>query len=93
MQKILIIVATMLSMLSLAACTSTQTGAAVGAGAGAIVGAATTGNVVGTAVGAGIGGVVGAAAGNVLGRLESDPDRCVYQRSDGSRYIDVCPRG
>jgi len=81
------------ALLSLAACTSTQTGAAVGAGAGAIVGATTTGNVVGTAVGAGIGGVVGAAAGNVLGRLESDPDRCVYQRADGSRYVDVCPRG
>jgi phage tail tape-measure protein len=90
MHKILITAA---ALLSLAACTSTQTGAAVGAGAGAIVGAATTGNVVGTAVGAGIGGVVGAAAGNVLGRLESDPNRCVYQRADGTRYVDICPRG
>lgn len=81
------------ALLSLAACTSTQTGAAVGAGAGAIVGAATTNSLLGTAVGAGIGGVAGAAVGNVLGRVENDPNRCVYQRADGTRYIDVCPRG
>lgn len=81
------------AILSLAACTSTQVGAGVGAGAGAVVGAATTGNVVGTAVGAGIGAVAGAAAGNVLGRLESDPDRCVYQEADGDRYIAPCPKG
>lgn len=90
MHKILIIAAT---CLSLAACTTTQQGAAVGAGAGAIVGAATTGNLVGTAVGAGIGGVVGAAAGNVLGRVQGSSDICVYQRPNGSTYRDTCPRG
>ncbi|HEV7292131.1 MAG TPA: glycine zipper domain-containing protein [Devosia sp.] len=79
--------------LSLTACTATQQGAAVGAGAGAIVGAAATGNVVGTAVGAGIGGVVGAATGDLLGRAQGTDDRCVYQRADGTRYVDVCPRG
>ncbi|MFD1251480.1 MULTISPECIES: glycine zipper domain-containing protein [Devosia] len=91
MHKILIIAAT---ALSLAACTTTQQGATVGAIGGAIVGAsATGGNIVGTAVGAGIGGVVGAAAGNVLGKVEGSNDRCVYQRPNGTRYIDTCPRG
>ena len=91
MHKILIIAAT---ALSLAACTTTQQGATVGAIGGAIVGAsATGGNIVGTAVGAGIGGVVGAAAVNVLGKVEGSNDRCVYQRPNGTRYIDTCPRG
>lgn len=90
MHRLIIIIAT---VLSLAACTSTQVGAGIGAGTGAVVGAATTGSVLGTAVGAGIGAVAGAAAGNILGRLESDPDKCVYQRADGSRYVDWCPKG
>jgi phage tail tape-measure protein len=90
MHKFLIIAA---AALSLAACTPTQQGAAVGAGAGAIVGAATTGSVVGTAVGAGIGGVVGAAAGNMLGRVEGSRDQCIYERPNGTRYVDTCPRG
>lgn len=90
MHKILIIAAT---CLSLAACTTTQQGAAVGAGAGAIVGAATTGNLVGTAVGAGIGGVVGAAAGSMVGRVDGSNNVCIYQRPNGSRYRDTCPQG
>ncbi|WP_224702954.1 glycine zipper domain-containing protein [Devosia aquimaris] len=90
MHKILILAAT---VLSLAACTTTQQGAAVGAGAGAIVGAATTGTVLGTAVGAGVGGVVGAAAGSMVGRVDGSNNICVYQRADGSRYRDTCPRG
>ena len=90
MHKYLILAAT---ALSLTACSTTQQGAAVGAGAGAIVGAATTGSVLGTAVGAGIGGVVGAAAGDVLGRVEGSPDRCVYQRPNGTQYTDICPQG
>jgi hypothetical protein len=91
MHKVLIIVAT---VLSLAACTTTQQGATVGGIGGAIVGAsATGGNIVGTAVGAGIGAVVGAAAGDLIGRVQGSNDRCVYQRPDGTRYIDTCPRG
>ncbi|MBS3847836.1 YMGG-like glycine zipper-containing protein [Devosia sp. J2-20] len=90
MHKILILAAT---VLSLAACTTTQQGAAVGAGAGAVVGAVTTGNVVGTAVGAGIGGVVGAAAGNLLGKRQGYDNQCVYERANGTRYYDVCPKG
>jgi len=91
MHKFLIVAAT---TLSLAACTTTQQGATVGAIGGAIVGAsATGGSVVGTAVGAGIGGVVGAAAGDILGRVEGSDNRCVYQRPNGTRYIDTCPEG
>ena len=90
MHKFLIIAA---AALSLTACTATQQGAGIGAGAGAIVGAATTGSVLGTVVGAGVGGVVGAAAGNYLGRVEGSNNQCVYERPNGTRYTDVCPRG
>lgn len=90
MHKFLIIAAT---ALSLAACTTTQQGAVIGGVGGAVVGAAATGNVVGTAVGAGVGAVVGAAAGNVLGRVDGTNDICIYERPNGSRYRDTCPRG
>lgn len=91
MHKFLIIVA---ATLSLAACTSTQQGATVGALGGAVVGAsATGGSLLGTVVGAGVGTVVGAAAGDVLGRVQGSNNRCVYQRRDGTQYIDTCPRG
>ncbi|OAM76051.1 hypothetical protein [Devosia elaeis] len=91
MHKILIIAAT---ALSLAACTTTQQGATVGAVGGGVIGAAATGgSLLGTAVGAGVGAVAGAAAGELLGYHGTSRDRCVYQRPDGSRYIDTCPRG
>ena len=90
MHKILIIAAT---CLSLAACSVVEQGAVVGGVGGAVIGAAATGNVVGTAVGAGVGAVVGAAAGNVLGRVAGTSDICIYERADGSRYRDTCPRG
>lgn len=90
MHKILIIVAT---TLSLAACTATQQGAVVGGLGGAVIGSAATGNVAGTVVGAGVGAVVGAAAGNVLGRVSGTDDICIYERPNGSRYRDTCPRG
>ena len=89
MHKILIIAAT---ALSLAACTSTEQGAAIGAVGGGIVGAAVTGNVVGTAVGAGIGAVTGAAAGELLGYYGSSRTQCVYRRTDGTQFIADCPR-
>ncbi len=44
-------------------------------------------------VGAGIGAVAGAAAGELLGYYGTSRDRCVYERADGTRYIDTCPRG
>ena len=84
MHKILIISAT---VLSLAAC------ATVGGLGGAVIGAAAGGTVLSTAVGAGVGTVVGAAAGSVLGRVSGTSDMCIYERADGSRYRDTCPRG
>jgi len=90
MHKFLIIAAT---ALSLTACTTTEQGAVVGGVGGAVIGAAATGNVVGTAVGAGVGAVVGAAAGNVLGRVDGSNDICIYERPNGTRYRDTCPRG
>jgi hypothetical protein len=91
MHKILIIAAT---TLSLAACTTTQQGATVGAIGGGVVGAAATGgSLVGTAVGAGIGAVAGAAAGDLVGYYGESRDRCVYQEPDGDRYIAACPQG
>ena len=91
MHKILIIAATCLSM---AACTTTQQGATVGALGGAVVGATATGDsAAGTLVGAGVGAVVGAAAGEVLGRSSDNPNICIYERRDGTRYRDTCPRG
>jgi hypothetical protein len=29
----------------------------------------------------------------VLGRVSGTDDICIYQRADGSRYRDTCPRG
>ena len=39
----------------------------------------------GAAVGAVGGGIVGAAAGGT--------NQCIYERRDGTRYYDVCPKG
>lgn len=91
MHKILIIAAT---CLSLAACTTTQQGATIGAIGGGVIGAsATGGSLLGTAVGAGVGAVAGAAVGEVVGRSSTGNNICIYQRPDGSRYRDTCPRG
>lgn len=91
MHKILIAA---VATLSLAACTTTQQGATVGAIGGGVIGAAATGgSVVGTAVGAGIGAVAGAAAGDVIGYYGTSRDRCVYRRADGTQYVSTCPRG
>jgi YMGG-like Gly-zipper len=38
--------------------------------------------------GAVIGGAIGLAAGSMIGYTASG--QCVYQRSDGSRYVGVC---
>ena len=91
MHKILILAAT---VLSLAACTTTQQGATVGALGGAVVGASVTGgSAVGTLVGAGVGGVAGAAVGEMVGKRPGYSNQCVYERRDGSRYYDTCPKG
>lgn len=93
MKKIVLVVAALLALLTLAACTSTQRGAGVGAVAGAVIGGATTGTVEGAAVGGAIGAVGGAVAGNLLGRYRDDPTQCVYEDSRGRRFVDACPEG
>ncbi len=91
MHKVLIIAAT---ALSLAACTTTQQGATVGAIGGGIIGAsATGGNIVGTAVGAGIGAVAGAAVGDMVRVHNRARNQCVYVDRNGREFIDTCPRG
>ncbi len=72
---------------SLAACTTTEKGAGIGAVGGAIIGGAVTGDVRGAAVGAAIGGVSGAVIGNTQ---EGAPDQCYYRDRYGNRYLDYC---
>lgn len=73
--------------LTLAACTPTEQGAAIGAASGAAIGAAVTGDVEGAIVGGAIGGVSGA----LIGRASEG--RCYYRDRYGRRYVARCPRG
>ena len=88
MKKILVLVAV---VLSIAGCSQTERGAAIGGLGGAAVGAAVAspGN---TAEGALVGGAVGAVAGALIGRA-SEPGDCYYRDRYGRRYVDRCPSG
>jgi hypothetical protein len=91
MKKIMSIAVAALAALSLAACTTTEQGAGIGAVAGGVVGAATTGTVAGAAIGAGVGAVAGAVIGHVAGR-----DGYCYYRPDHHhhrRWVARCPGG
>ena len=70
---------------SLASCTSTEKGTAIGAGTGAIIGGVVTNSWGGAAVGAVAGGVVG----NLIGRSERR-GYCVYRDRYGHRYEARC---
>jgi YMGG-like Gly-zipper len=74
--------------MTVASCSQTEKGAALGAGSGAIIGGLVSGDVRGAAVGAAIGGVAGAVIGNV----SEQPGQCYYRDRYGNRYIDACPR-
>lgn len=78
-------VAVLLAVLTVAGCTQTERGAAVGATSGAIIGGVLSNNVRGAALGAAIGGVLGAVA--------AQPGQCYYRDRWGRKYIDDCPRG
>jgi predicted small secreted protein len=82
------IIAILLLGASLAACSTTEKGAGIGALSGAVIGGAVTGNVRGAAVGAALGGVSGAVIGNMSDQPE--PDRCYYRDRYGNRYLDYC---
>jgi uncharacterized membrane protein len=70
--------------LTMAGCTQTEKGVAVGAASGAVIGGIVSNDVRGAAVGAAIGGVLGAVA--------AQPGQCYYRDEFGRRYIDDCPR-
>lgn len=74
-------------VLALSACQTPEQTTMAGAAAGAVIGAtiADDGDELQGAV---IGGVAGAAAGSLIGRTSTG--RCVYRRSDGTRYVAAC---
>lgn len=84
MQKIILLVPL---VALLAGCEDLSQQQMVGTAGGAAIGAVVTPN--NPLQGALIGGAVGLAAGTYLGRDASG--RCVYQRSNGSRYLANCP--
>ena len=79
-------IAILLMGLSVASCTQTEKGAAIGATSGAIIGGVATGNVRGAAIGAGVGGIAGALIGNSQERS----GYCVYRDRYGRTYEARC---
>jgi YMGG-like Gly-zipper len=76
------VIAIVVAGLTVAGCTQTEKGAAVGAASGAVIGGIVSNDVRGAAVGAAIGGVLGAVA--------AQPGQCYYRDQWGRRYIDDC---
>lgn len=72
--------------LSIASCTQTEKGAAIGAASGAIIGGAISGDVRGAAIGAAAGGIGGA----LIGSVADQPGQCYYRDRYGRRYISDC---
>lgn len=72
----------------LAACETQEQSQILGAGTGAVIGASVS-NGDDKFKGAVIGGLAGLAAGTLIGQRDSQ-GRCLYERSDGSRYYAAC---
>jgi outer membrane lipoprotein SlyB len=72
--------------LGIAGCTSTQQGAVIGGGVGALAGQAIGGNTGSTLVGAAVGAAAGALIGDAVGR----PGYCRYRNSRGRVYEARC---
>ena len=72
----------------ISACETQQDATIAGAATGALIGAAVS-NDDDKVLGAVIGGTAGALAGRYIGRTQSGS--CVYQRTDGSRFVAACP--
>jgi hypothetical protein len=70
---------------TLASCTTTEKGTAIGAASGALIGGAVTGRWGGAAVGA----VAGGAIGYLIGRSERR-GYCIYRDRHGHRYEARC---
>jgi uncharacterized protein YcfJ len=93
MRSFTLIVAVLLTALTISGCTSSQRAAGAGAIAGGVIGGATTGTLKGAAVGAVVGTVSGAVIGTLLGRSRDNPEQCVFEDRRGRRFIDDCPEG
>ena len=85
MRKFLAILAL---IIPLTACETQQDATIAGAATGALIGAAVS-NDDDKVLGAVIGGAVGAYTGRYIGRTQTGS--CVYERTDGTRYIAACP--
>jgi len=70
---------------ALASCTPTESGTAIGAGTGAVIGGAASNSWRGAAVGAAAGGLVG----NLIGRSQRQ-GYCVYRDRNGRRFEARC---
>ena len=82
MRKIIILMA---MLAPIAACSSTERGAGIGAAGGAAIGGLATGSWEGAAVGA----VAGGAAGALIGRA-NEPGKCLYRDNRGRTYEARC---
>lgn len=80
--------ALMALIVPISACQTQQDATIAGAATGALIGAAVSGDD-DKVLGAVIGGAAGAYAGSYIGRTQSGS--CVYQRTDGTRYVAACP--
>jgi hypothetical protein len=87
MKNTIIAICLAASSLTLAACSETERGTAIGAASGAIIGGAVTGRAGGA--------LVGAAVGGTAGYLIARSDRrgyCLYRDRHGHRYEARCRR-
>ncbi|HET7413626.1 MAG TPA: glycine zipper domain-containing protein [Pararhizobium sp.] len=84
-----IIIAMLMVLAALAACTPTEQGAALGAATGGVIGGVATGKLGGAAVGAAVGGVAGA----LIGHASEGHGQCYYRDRYGRRYTARCPSG
>lgn len=73
---------------TLASCTPTERGTAIGAGTGAVIGGAVSNSWGGAAVGA----VAGGLAGALIGQSQERRGYCVYRDRYGRSYEARCPR-
>jgi hypothetical protein len=71
---------------TLASCTATEQGTAIGAGTGAVIGGVASHSWGGAAIGAVAGGVVG----NLIGRSQEHRGYCIYRDRYGRRYEARC---
>lgn len=87
MKKISAIVLALSLSTAVVGCTTTEKGAVIGAGTGALVGQALGGNTESTLIGAAVGGVAGA----LIGESMKKPGYCIYKNKYGKTYEAPCP--